>query len=161
MKQKQTKQTRRNYLLFLGLLLVFFSNTLTAQSPSGIALLWDVEVGCQSYFNDQRLKEIFLEDITDGVCLRVCEGAKVNYTLTGPLGTSPGTAWSVAGGTITGYTDTTCNITWGATGAGSLTFVINLPTGVVTKTLCFEKIIKPLASFNMAPYVAPTKYWIY
>lgn len=156
MKQNTIKKLRSNYLLFLGLLLIFCTNTIKAQS--GVALHWDTEVGCQSYFEDDKRKEIFLEDITDGVCLRVCEGAKVVYTLTGPLGGAPATVWSVAGGTMTAHTDSTCNITWGASGAGSLTFVINLPTGTVTKTLCFEKIIKPTASFNMAPYVAPTKY---
>jgi hypothetical protein len=158
MKHNALKNIRLNYLLVLGLFLAFYSNTLTAQSPSGIAINWNVEVGCQSYYNDPERKEIFLEDITDGVCLRVCEYGMVTYTLTGPLGSNPATVWSIAGGTIDTQSDTSCTVTWGASGAGSLSFVLNLPTGVVTKTLCFEKIIRPLALFNMAPYVTPTKY---
>lgn len=157
MKQNTIKSIWGNYLLFLGLFFAFYTHTLRAQT-TGIALQWDTEVGCQSYFEDPKRKDIFLEDITDGVCLRVCEGAKVTYTLTGSLGGAPATVWSVAGGTMTAHTDTSCNITWGISGAGSLSFVINLPTGTVTKTLCFEKIIKPTALFNLAPFVSPSKY---
>ncbi len=155
--QNNNKITGTRLLLFLSLFLSFFVNEAKAQS-AGIALTWDVEVGCQTYELDDKRKEIFLEDITDGVCLRVCESGKVVYTLTGNLGSSPQTTWSVAGGTITASTDSTCNITWGATGAGSLTFTINLPGGVVTKTLCFEKIIKPRAFFTRAPNEIEVKY---
>jgi hypothetical protein len=156
MKYIVLKMMQSKHFLFLGLLLCLFSGSINAQT--GVALQWDVEVGCQSYSEDPERKEIFLEDITDGVCLRVCESGKVVYTLTGPLGASPATVWSVAGGTITAQDSDSCNITWGATGAGSLTFTVNLPTGVVTKTLCFEKIIKPRAFFTRAPYTVETKY---
>jgi hypothetical protein len=141
MKNKTKQKTTFRLILFLGLFLTFCSNAIQAQS--GISLAWDVEVGCQTYSEDPKRKEIFLEDITDGVCLRVCESGKVTYTLIGNLGAAPGTVWNVAGGTITTHTDSSCNITWGASGAGSLTFTLNFPGGIITKTLCFEKIIKP------------------
>lgn len=151
MKHSTQSKIRSKYLLFLGLFLAFYSNTLMAQSAQGIALNWNVEVGCQSYYTDPKRKDVFLEDITDGNCLRVCEGYVVTYSLTGPLGSNPATVWSSAGGTINSQSNTSCTVIWGDAGAGSLTFVLNLPTGVVTKTLCFEKIIKPFAFFNLAP----------
>lgn len=158
MKHKTKQSTPSKLFLLFGLVYTLFVATSNAQT-SGIALSWDIEVGCQSYYVDPEQKDIFLEDITDGVCIRVCDAAKVTYTLTGlPAGSSPATVWAVAGGVITDQDDDSCMITWGAAGAGSLTMTLNLPDGVVTKTLCFEKIIKPKAFFTRAPNTVDVKY---
>jgi PKD repeat protein len=155
MKQKAPHFNKQSIYLVIGLFFAFFSNVTFAQS--GISINWDVEVGCQTYSSSDDRK-IFLEDITDGPCIRVCEGSIVTYSLNDPAGSISATTWSVAGGVINSQTPFSCTITWGNSGAGSLTFAITTATGIITKTLCFEKIIKPVALFNMAPYVSPTKY---
>jgi PKD domain/Secretion system C-terminal sorting domain len=149
-------------LVFNFLLFFLFTSSLFAQTPSGIAFSWDVSVGCQTFSQHEDHGEgvknpIFLEDIVDGKCIRVCEGSNVTYTLSGNMGTSPNTIWNVSGGVISSQTPTTCVVHWGAFGSGNLSFIVNSPNGIVTKSICFEKIVKPTALFNVLPIVPGTR----
>lgn len=135
-------------VLLLGLSMSF------AQT-SGIKISWNKEVGCQTYSqtenHDDPKDPLFLEDISDTDCVKVCEQSLVTYTLTNlPIGSI--TTWSVVGGTINGVpTNTSCKILWGNTGNGNLVFNINTPTSTLTKTICIEKITLPIASFTIQP----------
>lgn len=129
-----------------------------SQTTTGVSISWNAEVGCQ-VFSEHELNghkdPVTLEDIEDGTCIRVCENTPVTYTLSGSLGSSPGTVWSVTGGTIYNQTTSTCSVSWGFAGMGELSFTLTTPTGVVTKTICIEKIIKPVALFNVFPEDKP------
>ena len=134
------------------LLCNFLSTSFYGQTTSGILIDWNSEVGCQVYGQSDPPRgtkdPIFLEDILDGQCIRVCEYSTIRYTLTGNLGSSPNTVWTVVGGTKYGETSSICNVSWGATGNGSIAFSINTPNGIITKTICIEKIIRPRALFT-------------
>ncbi|TXH60197.1 MAG: PKD domain-containing protein, partial [Bacteroidia bacterium] len=153
MKTKiKLKVGQHKSLILLFLFTVFWQNQTFAQS-SGIMFFWDSEVGCQEYFNGEdprgTKEPVFIEQITDGVCIRVCEQSEVIYTLSGNLGATPNTQWTVVGGTIINQTDTTCKVKWGDVGYGSIGFTITTPTETITKTLCIEKIIIPKAEFSI------------
>ena len=123
-------------------------------SQTGVSLYWDKEVGCIVFSNpesdprDPVKDHISLEDIQDGPCIKFCENRHVTYTLSGELGATSPTVWTATGGAITSHSDTSCGITWEAAGAGTLTFSYETPTGIVTKTLCIEKILNPKADFD-------------
>jgi PKD repeat protein len=55
--------------------------------------------------------------------------------------------------TLNTQNNTTCAVTANGTGNANVTFLINTPTNVFTKTLCLEKITKPIADFKIAPVV--------
>ena len=154
MKTKTNASTIFSKLkFFLVLFSVFWqSQALFAQS-SGVLFFWDTQVGCQEYFNGEdprgSKEPLFIEQITDGVCIRVCELSTVTYTLSGNLGSTPTTLWTVVGGTITNQDDTTCIINWDTSGVGSVGFTVTTPLGVFTKSLCIEKIIVPVADFTI------------
>ncbi|MFM2214285.1 MAG: hypothetical protein RL427_1548 [Bacteroidota bacterium] len=147
MKQKHNK--RIFFVLLFGILL--FTWGMRSQSTSGVAINWDKEVGCQLYSEDgkDRKDPIFLEDIRDGICIRVCEKSIVTYTLTGNLGPAPNTTWTVSGGTILSSSNNICIVNWGTVGNASLNFVLTTPNGVVEKSICMEKIAIPKASFTV------------
>jgi hypothetical protein len=67
--------------LFLGILLVFI-NFSFAQTNTPISIRWNSEVGCQIYGNDRdNDKPVFIEDITDSDCIKICDGSKITFTL--------------------------------------------------------------------------------
>ena len=132
---------------------LFFSQYAYSQTPTGVTISWSSEVGCQviTEFDDGHKDPVTLEDIQDANCIRVCESSHVVYTLAGTLGSNPGTIWNVIGGTLVSSTSNTCVVDWGLVGMGSLSFTLNTPTATISKTICFEKIIKPVAFFNVIP----------
>jgi len=126
------------WMVVLGL---FLSFSAWSQSIPSLFLTWDKEVGCQSYANDPKGDRagIFIEDIIDGVCIKVCEDSTVNYTLMADLGQISNVQWSVVGGTLTNTNQQVCTVHWGTAGTAALTFVVTTPTGTVTNTVCIQK----------------------
>ncbi len=135
------------------MLSIFFTSQLFYQNPSGISISWDVSTGCQTYSQEIRdgKDPIFLEDIIEGQCITVCENSQVTYTLTGNFATNPNTTWNVIGGIINSQSNSQCTITWGSNGQGQLTFSTTSTTGLITKTICFDKVIIPSVLFNIEP----------
>ena len=135
------------------MLSIFFTSQLFSQNPSGISISWDVSTGCQTYSQEiiRDKDPIFIENIIDGQCITVCESTQVTYTLTGAFAANPNTTWSVTGGTIDSQTNSNCIITWGSQGSGQLTFTTTSTTAVITKNICFDKVIKPSVLFNIEP----------
>ncbi|MBC5836226.1 T9SS type A sorting domain-containing protein [Flavobacterium sp. F372] len=145
----------KKYLKMTMLLLFFFSFSFSFGQTAGIKISWNKEVGCQTYSQSEDPRDpkepLFLEDILDTECVKVCEKSYVTYTLTNlPAGST--ITWSAVGGTISGSsTSATCNVSWGNTGNGNLVFNIITPTGSITKTICIEKITLPIADFSIIP----------
>ena len=139
----------------LGLFLFLYSSANWAQSTAGIGISWDVEVGCQTYSQipgPRGTKDpIFLADILNGNCIKVCEGSQVNYLLSGNTANNT-INWSVTGGTITNQSNTGCSVEWGIVGAGSIDISIINNDGTITKSICIEKISKPFADFTILPF---------
>lgn len=152
--QKLAKHHLKFLLVFIFLLT---SNRFFAQSPSGISIVWTAQVGCQVFANEDDPRgdkgSIFLEDITDSVCIKVCEKSKVDYTILGNLGNNT-INWTVIGGTIIWQDHHACGIEWSEFGQGFLMFEIinNRDEVVLTKSICIEKIIKPIANFTILPF---------
>ncbi len=137
------------FVLILASFLLLGSAKGYSQTNSGIAISWDKEVGCQTYNYDDR-KKVFIEDIGESDCIRMCEKSVVHYTLTNlPAGAT--TTWSVGGGTLSNATNTVCTVSWGAVGTGSVSFTIVSGSTILSKTLCIEKIVIPSALFEIAP----------
>ncbi|TAF08788.1 MAG: T9SS C-terminal target domain-containing protein [Flavobacteriia bacterium] len=137
------------FVLILASFLLLGSAKGYSQTNSGIAISWDKEVGCQTYNYDDR-KKVFIEDIGESDCIRMCEQSVVHYTLTNlPAGAT--TTWSVGGGTLSNATNTVCTVSWGAVGTGSVSFTIVSGSTILSKTLCIEKIVIPSALFEIAP----------
>jgi PKD repeat protein len=139
----------------LGLFLFLYSSANWAQSTAGIGISWDVEVGCQTYSQipgPRGTKDpIFLADILNGNCIKVCEGSQVNYLLSGNTANNT-INWSVTGGTITNQSNTGCSVEWGIVGAGSIDISIINNDGTITKSICIEKISIPFADFTILPF---------
>ncbi len=135
------------------MLLLLSTSQLFSQNPSGISINWDVSTGCQTYSQDIRdgKDPIFIENIIEGQCITVCENTTVTYTLTGNFATNPNTTWNVTGGIINSQTNSNCVITWGTSGQGNISFTTTSATGTITKTICFDKVLKPSVLFNIAP----------
>ncbi|WP_324068977.1 MAG: PKD domain-containing protein [Flavobacterium sp.] len=137
------------FVLILASFLLLGSAKGYSQTNSGIAISWDKEVGCQTYNYDDR-KKVFIEDIGESDCIRMCEQSVVHYTLTNlPAGAT--TTWSVGGGTLSNATNTSCTVSWGVVGTGSVSFTIVSGSTILSKTLCIEKIVIPSALFEIAP----------
>lgn len=147
----------RHYALLLLLFVNLFSY---AQIASGVALNWNSYVGCQ-LFGEIRERDgkdpILLDDIIEGQCINVCRDTEVTYTLSGNLVPNPNTSWTVVGGTITYQSTTFCTVNWSGLGNATLTLTTTSVTGVVTKTICIEKIEIPKAIFTIAPFTDPEK----
>jgi len=80
----------------------------------------------------------------------MCEQSVVHYTLTNlPAGAT--TTWNAAGGIISNANNTSCTVSWGAVGTGSISLTIVSGSTIISKTLCIEKIIIPTALFEIAP----------
>ena len=150
MSKPQTSSKSKVFFVFYLLAAFVFDNAVTqAQTQPGIVLSWDNAVGCQTYETEKE-REVYIENIEDSECLRVCQYSYVKYTLSNlPAGAT--TVWSAVGGTVSSPTNTYCYVSWGAVGAGSVSFTITSGNTVITKTLCIEKIMTPTAKFEVAP----------
>ncbi len=138
----------------LGFCFLITTQANFAQNNTAISIQWDGSVGCQIYQEgvpprDEK-EPVFLEDIEDTTCFRICENSTVNFNLFNVPLTST-VEWSVVGGTILNSQINSCNVEWGSSGMGSLTFIITNGSTVTTKTICFEKIISPIAHFSVVP----------
>jgi PKD repeat protein len=150
----KNKNTIRYLSNLKGLLLVFFvllsfSNTLFAQQ-SGIIFYWDSHVGCLSY-EEERVKEIFIETIGDGSCTKTCEKNEVNYYLRGD--NIAHVEWEVSGGSIAAISgdELQCTVQWDSMGNGYVSFTITLnDQSVIQKVFCVDIIKGPKADFTIA-----------
>jgi len=148
-EQLQNVRQKVFFVLFLASFLLLGSAKVYSQTNSGLAISWDKEVGCQTYDYDDR-KKVFIEDIGESDCIRMCEQSVVHYTLTNlPAGAT--TTWSAGGGVISNATNTSCTVSWGAVGTGSISFTIVSGSTIISKSLCIEKIVIPSAMFQIAP----------
>ncbi|GEC79907.1 hypothetical protein FAQ01_27770 [Flavobacterium aquatile] len=130
-------------------LLLAFSYSALSQTTPGMFISWDKEVGCQTYGVDDQ-KRIFFTDISPSECIRVCENSTVTYSLSNlPAGAS--TTWNAVGGVLSYVTESSCTVTWGAFGDGSLSFTVTNGNSIINKTLCIKKILIPTALFEIAP----------
>jgi hypothetical protein len=146
--------------IFLLLFFTFLSYSGYSQTASGVSLNWNSYVGCQLFgeIRENGGKDpVLIDDIIDGQCITVCRESTVTYTLSGNLAANPNTTWTVTGGSIISQSNTTCMITWHGLGSSSLTLTTTSLTGVVTKTICFEKVEIPNALFTIAPFTDPEK----
>lgn len=130
------------FVLILASFLLLGNAKGYSQVNSGLAISWDKEVGCQTYSYDDKRK-VYIEDIGDSECIRMCEQSVVHYTLTNlPAGAT--TTWSAGGGVVSSANNTSCTVTWGVVGTGSISFTIVAGSTIISKTLCIEKIIIPI-----------------
>jgi hypothetical protein len=126
---------------------MLFSNLAFSQSPSGVFITWDKQVGCQTFVEGDH--KVYLENIEDSNCIKVCAYSSVNYTITGlPIGAT--TVWNANGGAISSPTNTTCLVNWSAVGDGNLSFTITNGSNIISKSLCIEKVEIPGALFEIA-----------
>jgi PKD repeat protein len=127
----------------------------TTFAQSGITFSSSFSVVCVDMENDIRDdKEVPIEQLSPSTCFKVFENKTVTYSLTGNLGINYTVSWQVVGGTINGSntgTGASVNINWGATGIGSLSFTYTNTTTSLNKTLCYEKIVNPIADFDVLP----------
>lgn len=148
-KELQRVKQKIPFVLLLFSFLLLSSIRSYSQTSGGLAITWDKEVGCQTYGYDKE-KRIYIEDIEESECIRVCEQSAVSYTLLNlPAGAT--TAWYVGGGSVTSATNSSCSVNWGAVGTGSVSFTITMGTTIISKTVCIEKIVIPTALFEIAP----------
>lgn len=142
-------------LLFTLFWVFAFHSTSRAQSTSGTYISWNNQVGCISYDSegepdDQKKRIIFIEDIENSPCIRVCEGSTVTYAVNG-TGISS-VQWSAAGGSIvsvTGAGGINATVNWGAVGSAALDITINYSNGTQKHiVLCVEIINSPKAIFS-------------
>ena len=149
---------KNNQLLPQWLMLFVFLNAFSSYSQSsGIQISWNFSVGCQVYSNEDPRDgkdPIFIEDIAENECLLTCAGQRVTYTLSGSLGPTPDTTWTVTGGTILNETETTCTVQWDAVGMGSISFSVTTGENTFSKTICVEKVPRPKANFTVLPGVS-------
>ena len=148
-KPKTRSKSKVFFAFYLLAVFVLGSYATQAQTQPGIILSWDNAVGCQTYETEKE-REVYIENIEDSECLRVCQYSYVKYTLSNlPSGAT--TVWSAVGGNVSSPTNTYCYVSWGTVGAGSVSFTITSGNTVITKTLCIEKIMTPTAKFEVAP----------
>lgn len=71
-------------------------------SQSGVQLVWDQEVACQTYSltDPDSVKGVFLEDIEDDICLQFCKNTPVKFRLVNTLNQEINTSWVVNGGGV-------------------------------------------------------------
>lgn len=136
---------------FLTLLMLSISGYSQGSNSIPINITWNQETGCQMYQEDKERKDI-LELMEDGTCIRVCENSMVTYTLTGNVSYwDPGVQWTVSGGTVIASSMTSCTVSWGSAGAGSV--AVSVPSqGILhNREMCIEIINAPIAQFGVFP----------
>lgn len=131
-------------VLLLGLV-CFLSEPIWSQAPNQTAYLsWNKAVSCQILeFDPDRL---VLTNFENASCLRVCEYSLVTYTLNNLSAATPIT-WTVGGGVVQSTTSNSATVQWNNQQNGYLSFNYPTAAGIVTKTLCIEKVKLPAASF--------------
>ena len=132
------------------LLALFFGGLfrIEAQTASGVALFWDQQVGCQDANFDAK-RTIDFDDISSSDCLKACNNSTVNYQLLYmPLGAT--TVWTVAGGSVIASSNNSLTVFWDNVGFGSIAISIQLVNSTISKTLCIEKVERPIALFEIA-----------
>jgi hypothetical protein len=137
--------------LFLFLFFVFAAKT-SAQTEPFLNFNWDYEVSCSEL--EEKPRDGFpVETIPDDLCIQVCDGATVNYFLTGTALDGATIEWKVVGGTIIDEDNQpNCQVVWNVFSAtSSVTFIINSPLlfRPITRTICIEKQINPTANFDL------------
>ncbi|MGL2965861.1 PKD domain-containing protein [Flavobacterium sp. XGLA_31] len=155
MKQKLIQK-----ILFAAVYGVFLLGSISTHGQaSGVFINWDREVGCQFFEDTRDPKDLFAAEISDSRCVRVCANSTVTYTLTGNNNVPINATWSAVGGAIIVYSGDSCTIQWGAAGnAASITFTLTTYTGqLITKSICFEKMEVPEASFIVYPFEPKNK----
>ncbi len=136
--------------LFLFLFVLLSCSTTLFAQQSGILFYWDSQVGCLAYEED-RIKEVFIETIGEGSCTKTCENSVVNYSLQG--NSIAQVDWSVSGGVISSLSGDQLHaaITWGSFGSGFVSFTITLiDQTVIQKVFCVDIIKGPVADFTVA-----------
>ncbi|UPQ78294.1 PKD domain-containing protein [Flavobacterium azooxidireducens] len=136
--------------LFLFLFVLLSCSTTLFAQQSGIILYWDSQVGCLNYEED-RVKEVFIEAIGEGNCAKTCENSVVNYYLQGD--TIAQVDWNVSGGSINAISgdQLQATINWGTFGSGFVSFTITLTDQtVIQKVFCIDIIKGPVADFAIA-----------
>lgn len=104
----------------------------------------------------KRPPDYFVDD--EGGCVKVCEGSYVEYRAHTTSLSAGSFLWAVTGGTIVSGTTTSSVIVvkWGSPGAGNITLTETNAGGCIgTKSVCFDIIPKPAASFRIVPNAGP------
>ena len=146
----QKSSTKQKILFVLTIFILFLGGNLkgNAQTPPGIALFWNAEVGCQEGENKDK-RSIFLEDVVETECIRVCSYSEVHYTLLYLPTDAISTIWNVSGGTIVNSSIDGCTVSWSGVGTGNISLTIVLPGSTINKTLCIERMELPTANFEI------------
>ncbi len=144
-----TKTTRLLFRALGTMLIVLWSLGIKAQTAHNPVLTWDQEVGCIDY-DDRGEKDYYnlYEQISQGVCLRVCEQSTVNYSFSanGVVNVD----WQATGGSVQSSSNTGASVQWHSGGNGSLTLTITYDDDTVdVLTVCVEKVISPKAYFEI------------
>jgi PKD repeat protein len=145
-KNYLTLQKKRLSFFLTCLFWLLLFNNLNAQTP--ITMTWDEEAGCQIYKNGDR--KDFLEDIANGVCVRVCEQSTVTYSISS--NSAWPAVWTVTGGVIQSSSNTQCTVKWGNSGWGFVSVTVTTPTGPHIEEMCIEIVDSPRAQFTILPY---------
>jgi hypothetical protein len=122
-----------------------YSITITILTDCAFALYWSSDVGCETA--DPYRK--YSADISDGECIKACEGSTVTYYLTN----NPSVLnvnWQITGGLVIDSANYFCTVKWVDASFASLQGQINLANGaVVNINKCIEKINGPNALFSV------------
>ncbi|WP_333693661.1 PKD domain-containing protein [Flavobacterium sp.] len=151
------RRARLNLRFFTPFILVSFLllTSIVNSQNNPISILFGGSVGCQVYASGEPPRDekepLFLEDIGDSNCFRICENRIIYYSLQN-LPPNSTVVWNAIGGTVQNTTTDGTEVYWGSAGMGSLQIQITTGTTVLNKTLCFEKIIGPRASFEVVPF---------
>ncbi|TDS64255.1 hypothetical protein [Myroides indicus] len=94
-----TKTTRLLFRALGIMLIVLWSLGIKAQTAHNPVLTWDQEVGCIEYDSEgqDQYKNLY-EQISLGVCIRVCGESTVNYSFSANDVVS--VEWQATGGTV-------------------------------------------------------------
>lgn len=145
----------------MGIILMFLlSLGIKAQTPNTALLTWDQEVGCIKYDDDPQNMPAgeqhpsytginLSENISDGSCIRFCEDTLVTFSLSTNDDVEY-VEWTVSGGVLENSSNSEAIVVWEGRGSGSITINIVYSDGTVsTRTLCVEKIARPMAFYQM------------
>lgn len=142
-------------VLKIAVCLIFFFGSVLSYSQGSnsipINITWNQETGCQT-FKEGKDREDILELIQDGTCIKVCENSYVTYTLTGNVSLwDSNVQWNVGGGTIISSSMTSCTVSWGGVGQGSVSVSIPSQGQIHVREMCIEIINSPISMFGVYP----------
>ena len=145
------------YALTLFLIFSFLSVSHTSAqntSPNDALLTWDFEVGCTDFSEDKDdiRDQIPVETLSDDICLQVCEGSTVNYSLIDVYNSINTVSWNITGGNIVSSNGTDLEVEWGATGVqAAISVTVTYDDGEqVVESQCVEIIPSPNSSIGIA-----------